>query len=418
MLSLPLFPVVKHWLFRRLAFYLVCGITITICGVAQAYLVIQPELSTTNAYDDNPRLRLQDASAVLFTKNQVLLDTTYIGPTYEFGITPKFRLSRFTEETELDSEEYFVSTFANKLFERHQVQAAFDFERQASFSTEVDDSGIFDINLFRTTLSSQINWSYFVSERLTLLFNGYATDVSFEEDPRSDFVDYFLYGVGASINYKFSEATSFWAIFGRSNFKTPQLSSETESYSFQLGFDHELTETTDVSFRIGSNRSHLEFKQSQLTLLSLNPLIVGPVLVDGEENQSGDIVQLAVDKEFSRAELRMQWDRRFSPSSLGARQEIEEVYGYLRYKLTRFTHLVGRVRYNTRVQEGALNTTRVNNLERLRYGARLLHRLSPTLVAEVGYRYQDQTVRGLGFTGESHQLSVALRYRPSELRFW
>ena len=385
---------------------------------AHAYLVLKPELSTRNSYDDNPRLRLQNTNALVFTSNELVVDSTFVSPTYQIGITPTFRLSRFTEETELNSEEYLVSTFATKLFQRHQLGATFDFAREASFVTEVDDSGIFDINLFRTTLSGQINWSYYLSERVTLSFNGYATDVSFEEDPRSFFVDYFLYGAGASVRYDYSETTSFWVIFNRADFKTPALSSETGSYIFQVGFDHELTETVDVSFRIGRNRSNLEFKQARLAFLSLNPPVLGTVLGDEEENASGDVIQATVEKKFARASLTMQWDRRFSPSSQGVRQEIEEVSGYLRYRVARHVSLVGRVNFRNQLQEGTLITTRVPELEILQYEAKLFYRVSPSLRAELGYRYRDQTSTRQAEGAESHRVFVGLRFSPAEMRFW
>ena len=415
---LSLFAGLKSVLSRRFILYFIAVTATTAYDPAQAYLVIKPTLNTTNSYDDNPRLRPENLSNdLLFTRNDVELDSTYVRPTYEVGIRPKFRFSRYTEETDLNSEEYFVSTFVNKLFERHQVGGGFDFSREATFFTEIDDSGLFDVNLARTTLSGRINWSYFLSEAVTLLFNGYVNDVEFEEDPSSQFVDYLAHGVGASINYRFSKLTSFWAIFNRSEFKTPQLSSETESYSFQLGFDHQLTKTTKSSFRIGRNRSHLEFKQAQPVLLSLNPLVISNVLVDEEENQSGDIVQLIVEQGFSRANLRMQWDRRFSPSSQGARQEIEEVAGAIRYRVTERIDLLANVRYRNRVQEGT-SVTRLNDLEILSYGSRLQYHVSPTLRAEMGYSYREQTRTGQTSDREAHRLFIGLRYSPSEMRFW
>lgn len=417
-----MFPILRatKLLFRKrlLPFLAVFAATVIYDG-AQAYLVIKPTLTTTNSYGDNPRLRGEElANALVFTKNDVIFDSTYVRPTYELGLRPRFRLSRYTEETELNSEEYFVSSFANKLFERHQLGVAFDYRREATFFTELEDSGILDINLFRTSLDGQVNWSYLLSDKVTLSFNSYVSDVAFEEDPRSSFVDYFLYGTGASVNYKVSESTSFWAIFNRSSFKTPQISSETESYSLQLGFDHELTETTYVSFRIGKNISHLESKRSQFVLLSQNPLVIGNVIVDEEDNASGDIAQLTVEKKFSRAELKMQWDRRFSPSSQGARQELEEVQGDLRYRLTQFIDITGGVRYRTRIQEGALSTLRLGDLEIFTYNASLIYRLSPTLRTEIGYKYREQTRLGQGTSTEGHRAFVQLRYSPSAMRFW
>lgn len=397
--------------------WLVFIATMIIADGAGAYLLIEPMLSTKNTYDDNPRIRTDDlANDLVFTTNELKFDSTYVRPTYQVGITPRFRFSRYSEDTELDSEEYFVSSFANKLFERHQVGASFNFANQASFFTEFDDSGLFNVNISRVTLSGRVNWSYFLSEKVTLLFNGQVSDISYEDDPRSRFIDYFLYGAGASVNYRFSESTSFWLIFNRSTFKTPQISSETESHSFQLGFDHQLTETSEVLFRIGKNISNLEFKQTQLALISQNPPVIGPVIVDAEENQSGDVIQFQVKKEFSKANLKMQWDRRFSPSSQGARQEIEEVSGNLKYRLTQSVNLIGRVRHRTRIQEGQLIRTRLEDLETLDYGGSVAYRFSPNLSTEIGYGYRQQIFRGI--SREAHRVFLALRYRPPELRLW
>ena len=130
-----------------------------------AEVTVKPVVASKIVYDSNPRLRPFRAQEVFISKSEAFIETVYAEPTYNISLTPKFRLNRYTEETDLDSEDYFVNLSGSKFLERHQFTTEFDYEREASIETERDDSGIFNVNVPRTTFSLSSSWAYNINDR-------------------------------------------------------------------------------------------------------------------------------------------------------------------------------------------------------------------------------------------------------------
>ena len=379
--------------------------------------IIKPIVSSRAFYDNNPQLRTNPSTEVAATVNTIQVDAAYRRPAYQLSLNPKVRLSRYTEETELNSEDYFVNLSAAKFGERNQYTANFDYERESTITTEQTDSGIFNVNLPRTTFSFDTSWQLSISESLVFSVFGNALDVSFEKDPRSTFVDYLQFGAGTFLSYQVTNRTSIISVFNATEFKTPENGTKTRSYVFQFGFDHDFDESTSASFRVGHNVSQIDYKSSETTLISLQPLRIATRIVDASERSSGPVTNFALTKDFSRGDARFEWSRSFLPSSQGARQETEDVRGFGRYRIGEHLDVEIRAEYRRRTQEGQFSIQRLGDLEYLNAAARLLYYFSPTLRAELGIRYRTQKPLSGGERVESERLLISLRYSPEAGRY-
>lgn len=382
-----------------------------------ANMVIKPHVSTEAFYDDNPRMRVRFEEEVFASINEARAESSYSGPTFVVEVTPRVRVSRYTNETDLNTEDYFVNVDASKIFERYQVLGEFNYERESSLTTEETDSEIFNVIVPRTTFSLNPTVQYSLTERLTATTFGNALDVSFEPDPRSTFIDYNQFGVGASLSYLVSERTAFFVNFNSSVFKTPQTSSQTDSYSYQFGFEHEFDESLRASFRIGHNISHIEFRSAQIVLIPDVPPRLGTEFVSETERSSGEIIDLEIEKDFERAEMRFGWNRRFSPSSQGSRQQTQEVSGYARYRITQQLNAEFQGSFIQRAQEGQVNLRRLQDNEVLKYTGRLIYHVSPYLRAEAGIRYRQRSRIHLGTESDSKRIFLTFRFRPRQVRY-
>jgi hypothetical protein len=383
-----------------------------------AELAVRPETSTRAFYDNNPRLRVEPSTGVFATINEFQAETIYSRPTFNVGFTPRLRLSRYTEETELDSEDYFVRLAVNKFFERHQFAGEFNYSREASFTTEQTDSDRFDVNVPRTSLFVNFSWLYAATERLNITVFGNAADVSFDAAPQGSLIDYGQFAMGSLLSLSASERTDVVATLNVSEFKTPQISSETLSYSFQFGFDTLLFESLNTSFRIGHNISYIGSRSTQTQVVSVVPPQFTTTPVSERRRSSGRVIDLSVEKEFERGDARFEWNRAFSPSSDGSRQQRQEVSGYGRYGLRQNLYAVLQVNYRESVQEAQLNLRRLNNRNLITVRARLLYNLSRFLRAEMGIQYREVNRISSGTKSDSEQLFFTLRYEPQELRYF
>lgn len=394
-----------------------CALAMLVPALASAEITLSPEVSTRARFDSNPRLQADSPTSVFVSLSEARLQTEFSRPTFTASLFPRVRVSRYTEETELNSEDYFVTANAIKFFEGHQLSSEFRYEREASITTERTDSEIFNVNLPRTTFALNGGWSYAPTDALNFSLSGNALDVSFEEDPRSTFIDYTQFGSSAGLRFAISNRTTLLGNVSASMFKTPQTSSKTASYAFQVGFEQQVYETLYATFRIGNNFSVIDFKTAQTQLISVNPLRFGTQIVDESLRSSGEIIDLFVESQRERSYFRLEWHRSFSPSSQGARQRSQQVFGMARYRITEFIDAEFQVSYRERTQEAQTEVRRLGDLETVRLGARVFYRISPEIRAEFGLRYLEQNRLNTGTKSDSQRVFVAIRYRPQELRF-
>lgn len=393
---------------RRCHAFVMAGMLSAAC-CATAELLITPTAWTRLGYNDNRRLRDPDGPDILESTTEVTLANELQRALYSVFVAPRVRVIRRTEESELDTEDYFVKAGGERLFERQRVNLEFDFESEGTATTELTDSGLFDVNVKRTTLAANTGWAYSLTEILSVnLFGGYS-DVAYEELDRSVFFDYDEANVGTGFRYVMSPTTTLLGNASISRFRTPAVRSETKSYSFRFGFEHRFTETVDASFMVGQNISRISVREPVTEIVSFVPLTFATRMVNNEESESGHLVNAFINKRFRNADMSVTWDRYFSPSSLGGRQRRQEVRSRGRYRLSERWNLDGEIGYRESEQEGSINTL-VRALDFLTGTASLKYRLTKFWSAEVAYRYRSQQEESADLDAMSNEVFFGIRY--------
>lgn len=386
-------------------------------SAVNAEIAIKPTVSTQAYYDNNPRLRTDPATEVAATINEVALEANYTQQTYGVLLAPRFRLSRYTEETELDAEDYFLRLEGFKSLERSQLAGNFRYEREASFTTEQTDSDRFNVNVPRTTLAMDSSWEYSLSEKSRIALFGNVLDVSFDDPPPFTLIDYVQFGAGTSFSHAVSDRTVLVASLSASQFKTPQLGSKTLSYSYQFGIEHSFDESLSASFRIGNNIAYLDFKTTETELISLTPPVIVARRVNGNSRASGEIISMSANKYFDRAELRFNWDRTFSPSSEGSRRRSQRVSGFGRYRISRALDGTLDVIYRESQQERTQTLQGTDEREILLIRGAVRYAISKFWRAELGLQYREINRLETNSKSDSQRLFLALRYTPDQINF-
>lgn len=374
-------------------------------------------LESKAAYDSNPRLRIDGIEDVVLSSNEIGSEARLERSTYNVSILPRLRFTRYTEETELNADDYFFNVNAEKYLERHQFSGFFEYERQASITTEVVDSAIFNVNLPRTTLAIGGSWSYLVSRNLTNTVSLSASDVTFEKDPVSPFVDYSVFGVGNTLSFSISESTRWLAILNISEFKAAAISLNTRSYSFQVGVEHQLYEDLWASLQVGQNISNTEFKSSQVRVVSISPVAFETFLEDGEDNSSGDVISFEAVKQFPRGLVRLKWSRAFSPASQGVRRNTQDVNAFGRYRWSEQLSSELRAFYRESKQEGDFTTQTINQVQLVTVTARTFWQFAKNWRLEGGLRFRNQIRINDQPNSDSFQPYFAIRFSPDEVVF-
>lgn len=387
-----------------------------VATTARAELTIAPSFSPELYVDDNRRQRESNPTSVIASINEVKLNAEYRQETYSVNLEPKARVSRYTQESILNSDDYFVALDAQKFWSRTQAQMSFDYENESTITTELFDSGRFDNNIRRESIALNGLVSHGISPSLVGSFSAGISDVSFEETQGGNFSDFRSYFARADLSYSLGPRTTLIPALGYSLFKTPDAGGETRSYTFELGISHELDDTLDVFVSAGPSVSHIDSFTTEQFIVSLNPFVIGTRRVETETRGSGEVVRAVVNKRFERALVNVEWNRSFAPSSQGARQRLEIVRSRAEYRFTEELKAKAFFIYRSRTQEatpGAL----FRDLDIIQTSAALEYRLSKTQTVELGYRFRNQSEPGGGFSANSNRIFLTYRFDGEAFAF-
>ena len=103
--------------------------TLGISGArADSIFTFKPTLDSRQLANDNRRMRTEGATGIFASITNFRLPTNWEAERSEINIRPTFRLSRYTNETAFNAEDYFVSADGEHRFENTTIGLNFDFD--------------------------------------------------------------------------------------------------------------------------------------------------------------------------------------------------------------------------------------------------------------------------------------------------
>lgn len=366
--------------------------------------------------DDNRRLRVdsQEVSFATITNAQAKLDLRT--ETYSASLRPRVRTSRFTRETALNFDEYYVQLSMGKFWERARLSLDFDFERESSVTTELTDVGSAETNLPRTGLGLNLSWLYQVTPRFQTTLSGGLNQSTFESVPGSRFVDSDQANVGLDLDYQFSDRTALLFNSSASAFSTDN-GRDTASYLYQAGLRSALTETFNATVLVGQNLSRITQELPQPVPATVQVLFFGtPFLVPNgnfvnklRESSAGRVINVQVNKEIQRGFGTVAWSQFFSPTSQGVRARRESVVAGGEYDISLRWKAQLDYAFRNQTQEGRFGTL-LASIETHSVRSQVSYQFAKEWFAEVGYRYLRQFNPATEDLTESNMLFIAVRY--------
>ncbi|MGE0485907.1 MAG: hypothetical protein AB7Q81_17300 [Gammaproteobacteria bacterium] len=368
-----------------------------------------PALQTRMALYDNRRMRPDDSLIDLASITDARVGIVHSTPEYTVSLVPQGRISRYVRQGELDADDVFVDVGATRRFERDELNGQFRFERQTTLTTELTDSGVLDTNLYRTQLGGRGSWRHNWTERLVSTVSGGVIDNSYEELPGSAFIDFRTSDAALGLQYAVSPQTTWLLDLGVNRFDTPALDSCTVSYTYQFGIQHVFDQTLDATFRVGQNISRRTTRFSQPRLVSLFPLRFETIRGTDKEHGAGRLVNVLVSRHFERADLDIYWDRYFSPSNQGGRQQRQTVGAEFEWDMRERWTATWDFEYRVQDRESDF-VTGVDALDVYETGATLAWQFTREISLEATYRFRLQVSAAVPSTASSNELVLALRY--------
>jgi hypothetical protein len=246
---------------------LLAGLLFAQTSQAQQW-TLQPEVRVGYEYDDNARLRsdpaeIQEVDGYLLEGS---LGIAYNTQRTTFELTPRLRSRVYDEIPDVDSDDQFLDfDFGHETlkgeflvrsnFDRESVRTAEradpDFDIDDPDELPIDETGLVLTDARRERFRIAPEWSYDVTERMTLGLEARYTDVSYDESIAGFLVDYTDRRLGGSLGWNFTERTRGYVGVGVRKYENDLGTNDVDGVGASVGIESELSQTTRLKAEIG-----------------------------------------------------------------------------------------------------------------------------------------------------------------------
>ncbi|MEX2123399.1 MAG: hypothetical protein WD795_05870 [Woeseia sp.] len=228
---------------------------------------LEPEIRVGGEYDDNARLRANEAD--IFEIDGYIVEGS-AGIAYQtqrslFRITPTLRSRVYDEEIDVDSDDQFLdlewthetlkSQFAlNGNYSRESARTAeradADIDVDDPDDIPIDETGVVFGNERRERFRISPKWRYEFTERMSFDTSFAYTDTSYEDNLLSPLSDYTDTRVNAGLGWQFSPRTRGYIAATARRFEN-ELNTDVDGVGFGIGIESDISQTTRFRAEVG-----------------------------------------------------------------------------------------------------------------------------------------------------------------------
>jgi len=227
----------------------------------------EPEIRVGGEYDDNARLRANEAE--IFEIDGYILEGS-AGFAYEtqrslFRITPTLRSRVYDEEIDVDSDDQFLNLDWTHETLKSQFALRGDYSRESARTAEradadigeedpdeipTDETGIVFNNERRERIRISPEWRYEFTERMSFETMFAYTDTSYEDTPLSPLRDYTDSRIAVALGRQFSTRTRGYIGATARRFEN-EVGRDVDGVGARIGFESEISQTTRFKAEVG-----------------------------------------------------------------------------------------------------------------------------------------------------------------------
>jgi len=353
----------------------------------------EPIVSARLGYNDNTQLS---------TGSEIETFTSYITGDAALGfrtevsdvsLTARMIDRRFDDHKDLNTNDQFLKFKSSVRSGLNLFGLGADYERESTRTSEFEFSGYTTSNKRRITKSLNPYWDRTLTERTSVRVGAGYTDVMYEDAGSTGLSDYTYESAYVSLQHQLSERTSLQAVVNTSLYTSG--STEFDSTSLQVGFNHMFSETLSVNLLLGPNYTKSKF-----------------AVVGGTDSTSdvGRLIDVGFRKEFEVTAVNGSLKTSESAGGEGKMTRRTNLDLSLRHKLSARTtlNLSGSVQQN---ESGGGSNDDSADRTYFSFEPKLSWKASPwwTITGSYRYRRSENTSSDDG-AAESNAIYLTLRY--------
>jgi hypothetical protein len=394
----------------------------TVCGVLACLLfaqtteaqqwTLQPEVRAGYEFDDNARLRA-DPAEVQEIDGFIVEGSLGLGYNTQrttFDLTPRLRTRIYDETPDVDSDDQFLTAnFRHETlksvfrilssFDRESVRTAEragpDFDVDDPDDIPTDETGLALANERRERFRIAPEWSYDVTERLSVGLQASHLDTSYDEAVTSFLVDYTDTRLEGRLGRDLTERTRGYLGVGARRYENDR-GSEIDGLGAALGIESEISQTTHLQMEVGYEDTEVEATG---------------------ESDGNFVANLNLIRRLETITMLAQYRRNVAASGAGRVSARDSLAFTLRKRFTeRVSGALGVRAYQTEsVGQQAAVTFEERDFAEFR--ANLAVALSRAFSVEADYRHARIDRSDLEGSANSNSIILWLVYRPTETIF-
>lgn len=434
---------------------LILGLFFSANCIAEEWYV-QPSFSVRTEYDDNKRLlsesfirRLKEIEDNVDISAYGIITTAEAkagvrSENFDVFFKGKVAVKKYFSDFDFDSEDFFLDLNSNYLInQQNSVGFSASYNQESTLTAELDDTGLTQDNVPRTTWKISPYWMYTFSETKSIQASYFHQEVSYEQSTATRFNDYIYDVVSLTFSHQWNEKLKNSVTGSWTNIKYPDLKREEDQYSINGTVDYVFSETWTASLSGGVQYTQTEGEQL-VDSVSLIPTILlssgpdGPIplgggrigqVIDGRvflvgvnrelqpfsDSQTAFVFSFGTKKQFETGDIAASYSRSTSPTGFGSLRTVDRFSVDSLYRITENLHFL--LNGQVHITKATLNenSSRFSNRDRTYYT------VTPTLRWQFdrqfslsgGYRYRrsESEAENTERVAESNAVFFALKYQ-------
>jgi hypothetical protein len=362
-----------------------------------------PHASAALEYNDNRQLRPVNQESVSGTLLDAGVTLRRETPLSNISLSPRWRRANYSDD-DLDSSVGILDGMVERDLERGSLSVGVNYTRDTTLTSELDSSGLVQVNKRRETWNVDPEIIYQLSARSILAVNGSYSDVSYKDALSAGLVDYDYQSVSLALVRELAAKSVITASVYATRLDVTDFESQTDSYGIRINYDHEWSAATQLSLGIGTRRT--DYYRS---------FFGGLVTIDEEEK--GYLANASLAHQEHRFSWNVELSRSVSPSGVGVLQQSDTLTASVNKPLNQVLIASASIRGSQFEELTGGSTT--NKRDYATGSANLSWILAPEWSINGSYRYTWQKYENATADAHSSAVYLTLHYRATpDFMYW
>lgn len=354
---------------------------------------IQPEAEVETLYDDNVRLTPEFAEESFAALVRARAAAGRRTETSDVFLAAEVDSRWYADVADFDRTNGAFVFKGVQEAERSRFGLDANFDYDSTRTSEEETTGLVQVDKRRSRFRVRPYWRYALTPRADVNASASYEQVSYEDVDEIPLFDYSFVRGAMGLTYRMTERLDVFSSLSYEDYEASDLDRSADSYGIIGGAEYALSPTLTVRAAAGARYSETEVS------------VAGVV---EEDDTTGPLFELRVEKEFDLGRLVFSADRRLRPTGRGDLLDTTGLFMRLDYDLApRLAFQFTGRGYRNRQSGGE---TSFSDRDFVRAEPRLAYRLGRNTELAVGYRLRYQDREALGDSATSNAVFLTLRY--------